>query len=53
MRTFVIRRVGCSTDADFYARAALEYGLRTAGMEAQWARWAIAKIEERHGAGVD
>lgn len=35
------------SDADFYARAALEYGLRTAEMEAQWARWAIAMIAER------
>lgn len=39
------------SDADFYARAALEYGLRTAGMEAQWARWAITKIDERDAAG--
>ncbi|MDY6998074.1 MAG: PadR family transcriptional regulator [Actinomycetota bacterium] len=33
--------------ADFYARAALEYGLRTAEMEAQWARWLADAIDER------
>ena len=32
---------------DFYARAALEYGLRSAAMEADWARWLIAEIDRR------
>jgi DNA-binding PadR family transcriptional regulator len=32
---------------DFYGRAALEYGLRIAVMEAQWAHWLIASIDER------
>ena len=31
--------------ADFYGRAALEYGLRNAAMEAQWARWLIDRID--------
>lgn len=31
----------------FYARAALEYGLRTAAMEADWARWLAAAIDQR------
>ncbi|AQA02730.1 PadR family transcriptional regulator [Mycobacterium sp. MS1601] len=30
---------------DFYARAALEYGLRSAAMEADWARWLIGQID--------
>jgi DNA-binding PadR family transcriptional regulator len=34
-------------DADFYARAALEYGLRNAVMEAQWTQWLITAIDER------
>jgi len=34
-------------DADFYSRAALEYGLRNAAMEEQWAQWLIAAIDER------
>jgi DNA-binding PadR family transcriptional regulator len=34
---------------DFYARAALEYGLRSAAMEAQWARWLTAAIDARAG----
>jgi DNA-binding PadR family transcriptional regulator len=32
---------------DFYGRAALEFGLRNAAMEAQWARWLITAIDER------
>ncbi len=35
------------SEADFYARAALEYGLRTAEMEAGWARWLADAIDER------
>lgn len=34
-------------DGDFYGRAALEFGLRNAVMEAQWARWLVAAIDER------
>ena len=34
-------------DADFYARAALEYGLRDAAMEVQWAHWLVAEIDGR------
>lgn len=34
---------------DFYGRAALEYGLRNAAMEAEWARWLIGAIDERAG----
>jgi DNA-binding PadR family transcriptional regulator len=34
-------------DGDFYGRAALEYGLRNAVMEEQWAQWLIAAIDER------
>lgn len=34
-------------DADFYGRAALEYGLRNAKMEEQWAQWLVAAIDER------
>jgi DNA-binding PadR family transcriptional regulator len=34
--------------ADFYARAALEYGLRAAAMEAEWARGLLAAMD---GAG--
>jgi DNA-binding PadR family transcriptional regulator len=33
--------------ADFYSRAALEYGLRDAEMEADWARWLLAEIDRR------
>ncbi|WP_199254381.1 PadR family transcriptional regulator [Mycolicibacterium mengxianglii] len=33
--------------ADFYARAALEFGLRSAAMEAEWARWLQAEIAKR------
>jgi DNA-binding PadR family transcriptional regulator len=32
---------------DFFARAALEYGLRSAAMEADWARWLLTAIDER------
>lgn len=32
---------------DFFARAALEYGLRGAATEAEWARWLLAAIDER------
>jgi DNA-binding PadR family transcriptional regulator len=34
-------------DADFYARAALEYGLQNAAMEARWAHWLNTAIDER------
>lgn len=34
-------------DADFYARGALEYGLRIAAMEEDWARWLIGEIDKR------
>ena len=36
-------------DADFYARAALEYGLRRVAMQAEWARWLVGAIDERAG----
>ena len=35
------------SDAAFFARAALEFGLRTAAMEADWARWLARAIDER------
>jgi hypothetical protein len=37
------------TDGDglFFGRAALEYGLRLGAMEAKWARWVIAEIDQR------
>jgi DNA-binding PadR family transcriptional regulator len=35
------------SDADFYGGAVLEFGLRRAVLEAQWARWAVAGIDER------
>ena len=35
--------------ATFYARAALEYGLRRVAMEAEWARWLVKAIDERAG----
>jgi DNA-binding PadR family transcriptional regulator len=38
---------GSDSDNGPYARAALEYGLRTAAMEGEWARWAIDQIDER------
>jgi DNA-binding PadR family transcriptional regulator len=37
----------CESGGDFYGRAALEYGLQNAVMEAQWARWLIKAIDER------
>ena len=33
--------------ADFYGRAALEYGLREAVMEGEWARWVLAELDRR------
>jgi DNA-binding PadR family transcriptional regulator len=38
-------------DADFYGRAALEFGLRDAAMEEQWARWLITALDARTPAG--
>ncbi|WP_059013993.1 PadR family transcriptional regulator [Mycobacterium sp. M26] len=35
------------SDADFYGRAALEYGLRAQAMEAEWARWLVEEIDRR------
>jgi DNA-binding PadR family transcriptional regulator len=35
------------SDADFYGRAALEFGLRAEAMEADWARWLIEEIDRR------
>src|SRR6478752_3463756 len=32
---------------DFYARAALEYGIQNAAMEERWAHWLINAIDER------
>lgn len=34
-------------DPDFYGRAALEFGLRDAAMEREWAHWLIGAIDER------
>lgn len=31
----------------FYSQAALEYGLRSNAMEADWARWLVKQIDER------
>lgn len=39
-----------ATEADFFGRAALEYGLRHAAMEADWARWLLAAMDEREAA---
>ena len=33
--------------ADFFGRAALEYGLRGAAMEAEWARWLVTELDRR------
>ena len=33
--------------ANFFGRAALEYGLRNAVMEAEWARWLIDEMDRR------
>lgn len=35
------------TDADVYAHAALEYGLRINAMQAEWARWLMETIDNR------
>ncbi|HEY9264779.1 MAG TPA: PadR family transcriptional regulator [Mycobacterium sp.] len=35
------------TEADFYGHAALEFGLRDAAMEEQWARWLVRSIDDR------
>ena len=35
------------SDGDFYGRAALEYGLRRAAMEADWAKWLVKQIDKR------
>jgi len=35
------------SDADFYARAALEFGIRRSVMEAEWARWLVQEIDRR------
>jgi DNA-binding PadR family transcriptional regulator len=39
------------TDGDglFYSCAALDYGLRMNAMKADWARWLVNAIDERHG----
>lgn len=34
-------------DSSFYARAALEYGLRIEAMHAEWSRWLIQGIDQR------
>lgn len=34
-------------DSNFYGRAALEFGLRDAAMEEQWARWLVSEIDGR------
>jgi DNA-binding PadR family transcriptional regulator len=35
-------------DALFYGYAALERGLRSHAMEAEWAKWLVNAIDERH-----
>ena len=35
------------SDADLYARAALEFGIRREAMEADWARWLLTEINRR------
>ena len=35
------------SDADFYGGTALEYGLRRAQLEGDWARWVVSGIDER------
>lgn len=35
------------SDAGFYGRAALEFGLRAEAMEADWAHWLIREIDRR------
>ncbi|GFG53989.1 PadR family transcriptional regulator [Mycolicibacterium agri] len=36
--------------SSFFARAALEYGLRVNAMQADWARWVIAELDRRRPA---
>jgi len=36
------------SDTEFYGRAALEFGLRNAVMEEQWARWLVKSIDDRN-----
>ena len=36
------------THGDFYGRAALEFGLRNAATEEQWARWLAESIDDRN-----
>lgn len=36
-------------DAAFFARAALESGLRFTRMESEWARWVLAELDKRSG----
>lgn len=40
---------GTDADTSGYARAALEYGIRKATMEGEWARWAAAQAEHAEG----
>lgn len=35
------------SDRDFYGRIALEYGLRRAVMDGEWARWAMSAVRSR------
>jgi DNA-binding PadR family transcriptional regulator len=35
------------SDGDFYGRAALEYGIRRAVMDADWAKWLVKQIDKR------
>jgi DNA-binding PadR family transcriptional regulator len=34
-------------DDMFFSHAALEYGIRTAAMQGEWARWVIAELDKR------
>ena len=34
-------------DTDFFGAIALEYGLRRAKLEGDWARWAVGRVDER------
>ncbi len=38
--------------ADFFGRAALEYGLRQAALQADWARWVLAELDRRSQHGL-
>ncbi len=38
----------CGGDADFFARAALEHGLRRKRMEAEWASWVIDGLDQQN-----